>query len=232
MSESQDLQTDQEPVLADPAEPFVAPVAVEQELPFLFDGDRGQLPYDARRALTMLLARRFIEAADNPLVWQSILLHQDTLESRFHDMFLELVVDRNYEIAYKVQLREDGLNIPILIKDESYRRVETLLLVNLRNTFRQQMTMGETAAFVDGEDLIEFALSFISPEETNLASRKSEAQTALAQLAREGIVREVESGRFRISPVIEVLLPIERLQELTAWLQENHGLTQNEDADV
>lgn len=211
---------------------FVAPVAVEQDLPFLFDGDRGQLPYDARRALTMLLARRFIEAADNPLVWQAILLHQDTLESRFHDMFLELVVDRNYEIAYKVQIREDGLNIPILIKDESYRRVETLLLVNLRNTFRQQMTMGGTAAFVDGEDLIDFALSFISPEETNLASRKSEAQAALAQLSREGIVREVETGRFRVSPVIEVLLPLERLQELTAWLQENDGLTQNEDADV
>ena len=205
----------------DPA--FVAPRAMEADREFLFDGDRGQLSYDARRALTLLLQRRFIEAADNEQVWQTILTHQDTLESRFHDMFLQLVVDRNYQIAYKLQIREDGLGIPILVKDESYKRIETLVLVHLRNSFRQQLGLGESAAFVDTEDLIDFAMSFTSLDETNLASRKAEAQAAVAQLSREGVLHEVEPGRFRISPVIEVLMPIERLQELAHWLENNAG---------
>lgn len=205
--------------MSDPThEPFVETAPMEADREFLFDGDRGQLPYAARRALSLILQRRFIEASENELVWQSILTHQDALESRCHDMFLQLVVDRNYEIAYKLQIRQEGLNIPILVKDESYKRIETLLLVNLRNTFRQQINLGETAAFIDGEELVDFALTFTSPDETNLASRKAEAQAAVAQLSREGVLREGEPGRFRISPVIEVLMPIERLQELTAWL--------------
>lgn len=201
--------------------PFVAALAMEADREFLFDGDRGQLSYDARRALTLLLQRRFIEAGDNEQVWQTILTHQDTLESRFHDMFLQLVVDRDYQIAYKLQIREDGLGIPILVKDESYKRIETLVLVHLRNSFRQQLGLGESAAFVDTEELIDFAMSFIALDETNLSSRKAEAQAAVAQLSREGVLREVEQGRFRISPVIEVLMPIERLRELTHWLENN-----------
>ena len=231
MSETQQPAAPEDAVPEVGAQSFVEATAMEQDRSFLFDGDRGELPYDARRALALLLQRRFIEAAENELVWQSILRHQNVLEARFHDMFLELVVDRNYGIAYKLQIREDGLNIPILVKDESYKRIETLLLVNLRNGFRQQLGQGQSVAFVDGEELIDFALSFTAAGETNLASRQSEAALAVSQLAREGILREVEPGRFRISPVIEVLMPIERLRELASWLHAGGDSDQFESGD-
>ena len=231
MSETQQPAAPEDAVPEVGAQSFVEATAMEQDRSFLFDGDRGELPYDARRALALLLQRRFIEAAENELVWQSILRHQNVLEARFHDMFLELVVDRNYGIAYKLQIREDGLNIPILVKDESYKRIETLLLVNLRNGFRQQLGQGQSVAFVDGEELIDFALSFTAAGETNLASRQSEAALAVSQLAREGILREVEPGRFRISPVIEVLMPIERLRELASWLHAGGDSDQLESGD-
>lgn len=197
---------------------FVEAVSMEDDVPVLFDGDRGQLPLEARRALALLLRSRYLAASDNPVEWKALLANLDVLESRCHDMFLELVVDRDYELAYKRQLRPDGLSVPILLKDEPYRRVETLMMVHARNVFRQQHGAGERAAFIDAEELVEYAMSFLASDETNLALRRREAEAAIGTLQRERILDEVGEGRFRILPVIEILLPVERLQELARWL--------------
>ena len=37
---------------------------------------------------------------------------------------------------------------------------------------------------------------------------------------RERVLVEETEGRFRVLPIIEVLLPVDRLQELTRWLRE------------
>lgn len=202
---------------------FVDPVAMEDDTAVLFDGDKGQLPYEARRVLALLLRSRYLSAADNPGEWRALLAHQDVIESRCHDLFLQLVVDRDYELAYKTQVREDGLAVPILLKDEPYKRVETLMMVQLRNAFRQQQGAGERVAFIDAEELVEYVMSYLAQDETNLAARRREADNAIATLVREHVLDEVGEGRFRILPVIEVLLPVDRLHELARWLRAPAG---------
>lgn len=211
---------------------FVETPPMEEDVPVLFDGDRGQLPLEARRAFALLLRARYVAAADNPVEWKALLANLDVLESRCHDMFLQLVVDRDYELAYKKQLRPDGLSVPILLKDEPYRRVETLLMVHARNVFRQQQGAGERAAFIDAEELVEYAMSFLASDETNLALRRREAEAAMTTLQRERVLDEVSPGRFRILPVIEVLLPVERLQELARWLKAGDAPVVLADDDV
>lgn len=211
-------------------EAFVDQVAMEEDTPVLFDGDTGQLPLVTRRALALLLRSRYVAAADHPAEWRAILSDQDVLESRLHDMFLQLVVDRDDEIAYKTQVRSDGLQIPVLLKEEPYRRVETLMMVFLRGAYRQQRNAGERAAYVDAEDLVEYALSFLAHGETNLAARRKEAENALTTLVRERVLVEESEGRFRVLPIIEVLLPVDRLQELTRWLREG-GVASSEEAE-
>ncbi len=198
---------------------FVAPQALEDDVRALFAGDTGVLPYAARRALALVLQRRYLSAAGHPAEWKALLAHQGVLASRCHDMFVELVVDRDYEIAYKRQVRSDGLSIPVLLKDEPYRRVETLLMLFARNRFRQEQGAGERAAYVDAEELVTYALGFLAQDETNLAGRRREIDNAVAALVREHVLDEVAAGRYRVEPVVEVLLPVERLHELTAWLR-------------
>ncbi|MGP7961273.1 DUF4194 domain-containing protein [Sanguibacter sp. A247] len=200
-------------------EGFVDQVAMEEDAPVLFDGDTGQLPLMTRRALALVLRSRYVAAADHPGEWRAILSDQDVLESRLHDLFLQLVVNRDDEIAYKTQVRTDGLSIPVLLKEEPYRRVETLMMVFLRGAYRQQRNAGERAAYVDADDLIEYALSFLAHGETNLAARRKEAENALATLVRERVLVEESEGRFRVLPIIEVLLPVDRIKELTRWLR-------------
>lgn len=198
---------------------FVDAVAVEDDDRALFAGDTGVLPYEARRALALVMQRRYLSSSAHPAEWRALLAHQTVLASRCHDLFVELVVDRDYEIAYKRQVREPGLSIPVLLKDEPYKRVETLLMLFARNRFRQEQGAGERAAHVDTEELVDYALGFLAPGETNLAGRRREIDNAVATLVRERVLVEVAAGRYRIEPVIEVLLPVERLHALTDWLR-------------
>lgn len=209
-----------EPAVPDaPSGTFVETRPMEDDDPGLFAGDTGTLPFEARRVLALLLQRRYLAAADHPAEWTALLAYQQVLESRCHDMFVELVVDRAHEIAYKRQVREEGLSIPVLLKDEPYKRVETLLMLFVRNRFRQERGVGQAAAFVDAEELVDYALGFLAHDETNLAARRREIDNAVATLAREHVIDEVAAGRYRILPVVEILLPVDRLRELTAWLR-------------
>jgi hypothetical protein len=221
-----------------PAATFTAPRAMESDDDrALFPGDTGTLPYVARRALALVMQRRYLAAETHPAEWKALLTYQDVLASRCHDLFVELVVDRDYEIAYKRQVREDGLSIPVLLKDEPYKRVETLLMLFARTRFRQEHGGGERAAHVDSEELVDYALGFLAQDETNLAARRREIDNAVAVLLREHVLTEVATGRYRIEPVVEVLLPVERLRELAAWLREpapaaGPADTTTEDADL
>jgi len=198
---------------------FVQEPTVVDDDAALYAGDTGVLPYEARRALALVLQRRYLSAAAHPAEWKALLAHQDVLASRCHDMFVELVVDRDYEIAYKRQVREAGLSIPVLLKDEPYKRVETLLMLFARNRFRQEQGAGERAAHVDAEELVDYALGFLAADETNLAARRREVDNAIATLVREHVLDEVAEGRYRVQPVVEILLPVERLRELATWLR-------------
>ncbi|MFC8597614.1 DUF4194 domain-containing protein [Isoptericola sp. NPDC057191] len=198
---------------------FVEAPAIADDNPALFAGDTGVLPYEARRALALVLQRRYLSAAAHPAEWKALLAHQNVLASRCHDLFVELVVDRDYEIAYKRQVREPGLSIPVLLKDEPYKRVETLLMLFARNRFRQEQGAGERAAHVDAEELVDYALGFLAADETNLAARRREIDNAVATLVREHVLDEVAEGRYRVQPVVEILLPVDRLRELTSWLR-------------
>ncbi|SDS38772.1 DUF4194 domain-containing protein, partial [Paraoerskovia marina] len=202
---------------------FVVSRPMEDDEPAIFAGDTGTLPHEARRALALVLQRRYVSAADHPAEWRSLLAHQQVLESRCHDMFIDLVVDRDFELAYKRQVRDDGLSHAVLLRDEPYKRVETLLMLFVRTQFRQEHGAGERAAYVDAEEMVDYALGFLAHDETNLAARRREIDNAVATLVREHVLDEVAPGRFRILPVVEILLPVERLTELTRWLTAADG---------
>jgi hypothetical protein len=198
---------------------FIEPVAMEADPTELFAGDTGTLDAAARVVLVDLLRRRYLSADANPQRWQALLEHQSAIESRLHDLFVTLVVDRDRGIAYKKQVRSGEVEIPILLRDEAYTRVETVLLVHLRTLHQREQGAGEVAARVDAEELEQHVMSFFDPAETNLAARQREVRAAVARLATEGFLDEEAPGRFRVTPLVEVVLPVDRLAELAEWLR-------------
>lgn len=207
------------PAPADETDPFISPVAMEDDPGELFGGDRGTLDAEVRRVLVHILQRRFIAADRSKQEWKLLIEHQQVIESRLNDLFLRLIVDHDRGLAYKQQVRSDELEVPILLKDFPYTRVETLVLVHLRTVHQRESAAGESSVRVDIEDVEQNVLSYFTDADGSTARRQRAVRTAMERLAREGILDEETTGRFRISPLVEVILSAEKLKDLRDWLR-------------
>ncbi|MFB4308561.1 DUF4194 domain-containing protein [Actinomadura sp. GTD37] len=201
---------------------FIEPVPMEDDPAELFAGDAGTLDVDVRRVLVRLLQRRFLLADKSPAQWRTLLENQQIVESRLHDLFVRLVVDHDRGIAYKQQVRSAELDVPILLKDDPYNRAETLVLVHLRTVFQRERGTGETSARVDIEELEQTVLTYFDPDDHNLARGQREIRNAVQRLVTEGLLTEESAGRYRITPLVEVVLSTEKLTELSQWLREQN----------
>lgn len=201
---------------------FIEPVSMEDDPAELFAGDAGTLDADVRRVLVQLLRRKYLLAEKNPAQWRTLLENQQILESRLHDLFVRLVVDHDRGIAYKQQVRSAELDVPILLKDDPYNRAETLVLVHLRTVFQRERGTGETSARVDVEELEQTVLTYFDPDDHNLARPQQEVRNAVQRLVTEGLLTEESAGRYRITPLVEVVLSTEKLTELDQWLRERN----------
>ncbi|WP_182113736.1 MULTISPECIES: DUF4194 domain-containing protein [unclassified Actinotalea] len=208
---------------------FIAPVPMEEDPTELFAGDSGTLDADVRRLLVRLLQRRFLLADRNRAQWRTLVENQQVVESRLHDLFVHLVVDHERGVAYKKQVRSAELDVPVLLRDEAYTRAETLVLVHLRTVFQRERGAGQASVRVDVEEIEQTALTYFDPDDSNVASRQREIRAAVARLAKDGLIEEESEGRYRVTPLVEIVLSNARLAELRDWLREQ-GRTNAEDA--
>lgn len=208
-------------------------ILLEQNSLSLFAGDEGRLSMAERKTFMYLVRFRYLSAEQNPNEWATLLESENLIRSRLNDMFMQLHVDRNYEVAFKRQVHpEAGGRFPTLLHDVAYSREETILLVFLRGRFRSERAGGSEAVLVDKEDLMANVEQFRPKHATNHSGDARKAENAIDTLVKARILQKTsDPDRFRISPVIEVLLPIEVLSKLAQWLSEANGESPAPDAD-
>lgn len=200
----------------------------------LFEGDEGRLDLAQRRALVTLLRGRYLSAADHPREWKTLLASEAVLRSRLNDLFLDLHIDRAYEVAFKRQAHpEEGGRFPTLLRDTAYTREETILLVFLRGRFRSERGNGRESVHVGREEMLGRIAQFRPAYSTDQSGDARKAEKAIESMTRSQILlRTDDPDRFRIAPVIEVLLPLERLSELLEWFRTRSGEEPHTEADV
>ena len=200
----------------------------------LFEGDEGGLTVEQRRTLVLLLRHRYISAALQPAEWRTLLTSQSLLKSRLNDLFLDLHVDLHYEVAFKRQaVGEGGEKFPTLLHDVAYSREETILLVLLRQRFRSERANGVDIVIVDRDNLVENVAHFRPEHATDRFGDARRATAAVDSLAKARVLLKTsDPDRFRVSAVIEVLLPIERLAELWEWLVQENGTERPDPLDA
>ena len=204
----------------------------------LFEGDEGGLEFSQRHALVLLLKQRFISARTHPHDWQILVDHERVLRSRLNDLFLDLAVDRDREVAWKRQATaEAGGRFPTLLYDAAWSREETLVLVHLRDRLRAGLASGDAHVFIDREDIVEYVASFRPAHATDEAGDEKRARNAVVSVVKAGLlIGTVGEDRFEISEAVEPLLPLELLQELLEALQRANGsesaATPEEPADL
>jgi hypothetical protein len=198
----------------------------------MFEGDTGTLYPEQRRCLHALLKHRYISADRHPDHWAVLLEDEAVIRSRLNDLFLELQVERDQQIAFKRQaVSETGDPLPSLLRDIAHTKEETIVMMVLRQRFFAQRQEGDDAVFVDRQTLLD-EISERWPEHlTNRSAALKKAGTGIDGLARAGVLLKTpDPDRFQISPIIEVLLPVEKLRELWSWLMTQNGTTAPDDA--
>lgn len=191
----------------------------------LWEGDRGFLTVQQRRAFVALLKNRYITPATPGGVWTTLIEDEEPFHSRLNELFLELEIDRHHQVAYKVQAKPEttSKSFPTVLHDQQWSREETILLVYLRMRFRSGYG-GTEKVFIDVEEMVEHVQSFRPPTDQNLSRGKSTTRSAVEAVRKVGILVGKEGAeRYEISPIIEVLLTEARVEQLLAWLIEQTG---------
>jgi hypothetical protein len=192
----------------------------------LFEGDAGTLDLDQRKALVVLLKQRFISAQTHPREWAALVRDDQPFRSRLNDLFMELHLDRQREVAYKRQVSPEGGGraFPTLMYDTPWSREETILLVYLRGRLRTEQASGADRAFVDRTDMLAHIEQYRPAHVTDLAGEGKRAAKAVETVFKAGLlIGSSTAERFEISQAIEVLLPQEKLEALLAWLKEQNA---------
>lgn len=186
----------------------------------LFDGDEGGLELDERKALVVLLKNRFITSESHPPEWRAIVRSRKAIAERLNDLFLELVISLDREVAYKRPVSGSGSReFPTLLHDTRWPREETALLVYLRVRARNEQARGELHARVSRAEMLEYLQENRPESATDRVSDDGRGERAIGALKTAGLlVKTDEDGVWRISPAIEPMLPATALNNLLAWL--------------
>jgi hypothetical protein len=191
----------------------------------MFEGDTSTLFPQQRLCLHALLKHRYISADRHPEHWAVLMDHEGTIASRLHDLFLDLHVDREHQIAFKrAASSHDEQPLPSLLRNVSHSKEETIMMVSLRRRFFAQRQEGDDAVFIDRQTVLDEVADQRPDAATNRAIDHKRANTAIDALLAAGVLlRTGDPDRFQISPIVEVLLPIEKLRALWTWLLDRNG---------
>ena len=64
-------------------------------------------------------------------------------------------------------------------------------------------------------------LSYFTDADGDISRRQKAVRDAMRKLANDGIISEETTGRYRIGPLVEVVLSAQKLTELRDWLRES-----------
>lgn len=181
----------------------------------LFNGDGGGLTLPQRVVLIKLVKQPYLSAAEHPDDWATLVESQPVITHRLHDLLLDLRIDAASRVAYKVAATlTEEVAAPSLLRKTRWTANQTALLVVLRQRLRLRATPSDPV-FVDFEELVA-AMTTLLPAHVDESRPKTVTKAALESLGNLGVVKSAPGGddRYWINPVLESLLPINKLRQL------------------
>src|ERR1017187_587003 len=100
--------------------------------PKLFSGDSGELPQDTRRVLVQLLAGPSLDGRRHPKLWPVLVRDEALIRRRLSELFLDLVMDADLQVAFTRQADAGDLEAPVLL-----RRAQLTFLDSIRSEERR-----------------------------------------------------------------------------------------------
>ena len=186
----------------------------------LFEGDTGRLKVDTRRVLVQLLLGPSVDGQRQSKLWPVLVRDEDIVRSRLHELFLELVIDHDHQVAFTRQVAAQDIDIPILLRKSRLTFVETVLLIFLREKLTQAEAQGDRAV-VSRDDINEHLAVFERASNQDHARYAKQIGVAIEKLKERNVLRLLRGTdeRMEVSPTLKLLFSAEEIQALTARYQ-------------
>jgi len=182
----------------------------------LYPGDCGELPLEARRVLVQLLSGPSLDGRRHSRLWPALLRYQDPVRSRLADLFLELVLDPDAQVAFVRQADTGELDSPILLRRTRLTFLESVLLLYLRQLLADAEVRGERAV-VSASEMREQMKLYEQSLNTDRAGFEKRIAAAIEKVKKNSLISAIRGSedRFEVSPTLKLLFSAEQIVELT-----------------
>jgi hypothetical protein len=181
-----------------------------------FLGDTGSLSIDTRRVLVQLLLGPSVDAHRQSKLWPVLLRDEAVIRSRMHELFLEVVIDHEQQVAFTRQVASEELEVPILLRKASMTFLETALLLFLRQRLTQADAQGERAV-VSLSDMQEHLGVFERDNNPDHAKFGRQVVNAVDKAKKLSLLQRIRSSdeRYEVAPTLKLLFSADEIQQLT-----------------
>lgn len=181
----------------------------------LFFKDTGSLELEARRVLVKLLKGPSVDASRHPKLWQALLKYQRMIESRLSELFLQLIVDQDMQVAFCRQADTGDLEVPSLLRQTKVAFLGTVLLLYLRKRLTESSAKGERA-IITAAEMGDHLRLFEKANSTDKAGFEKRINNGIEHCKKYAILQEMPGGetRYEISPTLKLLFSVEEIQGL------------------
>lgn len=192
-----------------------APNGETAEETALYPGDCGQLPFETRRVLVLLLSGPSLDGRRHSKLWPALLRDEAVIRSRLADLFLDLEIDRDQQVAFTRQAETGEVEAPVLLRRMPLTLIDSALLLFLRQQLTEAEARGERAA-VDLDEMIEHLKVYEQAANTDRAGFVKKTQSAIEKMKKNSILQKIRGSedRFEVSPTLKLLFPAETIQAL------------------
>ena len=182
----------------------------------LYQGDCGEMSLDARRVLVQLLAGPSLDGQQHSKLWPILIRDEVAIRSRLSELFLQLVIDRDLQVAFTRQADTGDLEAPRLLRRANLTFLDSILLLDLRQRLTQAEAHGDRAV-VSTDEIFDFLRVYEQADNTDRALFEKRIHASIEKIKKHSILRKIRfsEGRFEISPTLKLLFSAEEIQELT-----------------
>ncbi len=179
-------------------------------------GDMGTLPVEARRVLVQLLRGPSVDVRRHAKLWPILMRDEEVITSRLHDIFLELVIDREQGVAFTRQMAFEQLDIPILLRKAPLTFIESALVLYLRQRLTQADAQGDRAV-VSNPEMLEHMSVFERQPNPDHAKFEKQSLNAIEKMKTLSLLHKLQGTdeRYEVSPTLKLLFSAEDIQALT-----------------
>ncbi|WP_373185907.1 DUF4194 domain-containing protein [Halopseudomonas sp.] len=178
------------------------------------------MPFEARRALVLLLRQGVVMADSKRLAFEALCRHEGLIAEHLGNMFMRMLLDMKGGIAIllqqdAVEQDEETDEASHLINKRTLSLYDTLLLLVLRKYYQERETAGEQKIIIDSERIEALMTPFLPLTYSSRSERRT-LNGALALLKDKRLISAVrgDDERFEITSVIRYVVNADFLERL------------------